>query len=151
MLPKLPRALEISPRQSEDSTPDPEYPRGSDRSLPRNNSNQKGMPLPDIFHDTMTSEWENPVKPSLLTQAVFSGANKEIKLPLVDDPVNCLASASVLPMDADGLPKDQCDRRIEWHFVEILRPMQMQLGLQHQVPCLQGRHMSGPLTWHRQT
>lgn len=38
---------------------------------------------------------------------------KMIKLPLVDDAINSLASTSVLPMDADGLPKNSCDRHIE--------------------------------------
>lgn len=31
----------------------------------------------------------------------------------MDSPVNSLVSLSVLLMDADGLPKDQCDRRIK--------------------------------------
>lgn len=119
MLPKVLRALVISPKPSEGVAQDPEYPRGSDESLPRKDSGRKGMPLPDIFHDAMRAEWENPAKPKS-THPIFSklytltqGASKEIKLPLVDDPVNSLSSTSILPMDADGLPKDQCDRRIE--------------------------------------
>lgn len=119
MLPKVLRALEISPKPSEGVAQDPEYPRGSDHSLPRREYGRTGMPLPDIFHDAMRAEWENPAKHKS-THPIFSklyaltqGASKEIKLPLVDDPVNSLSSTSVLPMDADGLPKDQCDRRIE--------------------------------------
>lgn len=119
MLPKVLRALEITQKTPEGSAQDPEYPRASDKSLPRKSSGQRGMPLPDVFHDVMRAEWENPAKPKT-THPNFSrlysftqGAAKEIKVPLVDDPVNSLASTSVLPMDADGLPKDQCDRRIE--------------------------------------
>lgn len=122
MLQKVLRALEISPKQVDDSSSNSEYPRGSDRSLSRNTSNQKEMPVPDIFHNTMTSEWEHPVKPKSINP-LFSKlysfmpvATKEIKLPLVDDPVNCLASTSVLPMDTDGLPKDQSD----WHIEQAL-------------------------------
>lgn len=86
MLPKVLRALEISPIQSEDATTNPEYPR-LDRSFSRNNPNQKGMPVPDIFHDTMMSEWKNPAKPKSINPlfatlySFTSGANKEIKLP----------------------------------------------------------------------
>lgn len=119
MLPKVLRALEITQKTPAGSTQDPEYPRASDKSVPRNPTGQRGMPLPDVFHDVMRAEWENPAKPKT-THPNFSrlysftqGAAKEIKVPLVDDPVNSLASTSVLPMDADGLPKDQCDRRIE--------------------------------------
>lgn len=71
MLPKVLRTLEISPRPSDESKSDPEYPRGSDRSLPRRASNQKGTPLPDIFHDAMKAEWENPAKPKS-THPIFS-------------------------------------------------------------------------------
>lgn len=63
MLPKVLRALDIPHKSSGDTAQDPEYPRGSGRSLPRCTSEQKGMPLPDIFHDTLRAEWEHPAKP----------------------------------------------------------------------------------------
>lgn len=38
---------------------------------------------------------------------------KRFKFPVVDDQATSLASSSVLPMDAEGMPKDNCDRQIE--------------------------------------
>lgn len=72
-----------------------------------------------MFHDVLQAEWELPAKPKA-TNPTFSklytlhpSANKKVKLPMVDNPVNSPASSSVLPMDADGLPEEQCDIRIE--------------------------------------
>ncbi|XP_015263360.1 PREDICTED: probable E3 SUMO-protein ligase RNF212 [Gekko japonicus] len=40
-------------------------------------------------------------------------ASKKLSLPAVDDPINSLVSTSVLPVGADGLLKDNSDKRIE--------------------------------------
>lgn len=68
-----------------------------------------------VFYNILKAEWEPPVKPKASNPLFFCQAllllpngTRKIKLPLVDDPVNSLAT-SVLPMDADGLLKVSCD------------------------------------------
>lgn len=72
-------------------------------------STPSGVPLPAKFYNLMKVEWEAPAKPkashpyskfySLTLEAV-----KRTKLSVVDDPATSLASSSVLPMDAEGIP-----------------------------------------------
>lgn len=119
MLPKILRALHISPKTKDEGEPDPDFPDGLETSLPQPKTDHRGIPMPAVFLNVLKTEWESPAKPKA-TNPLFHKlytlvppARKLVKLPTVDDPVNSLVSSSVLPMDADGLPKDQCDRRIE--------------------------------------
>lgn len=106
MLPKVLRTLQISTKPNDDGEPDPDFPVGSEESLSQVEQDRMGMPMPALFHDIMKAEWESPAKPKS-TPSVFHkfyslvpAADRKVKLPTVDDPVNSLVSSSVLPMDA---------------------------------------------------
>ena len=63
----------------------------------------------------LQAEWEAPANHPIISKfySLSAEAADRFKLPWVDDPVTSLCSSSVLPTDADGLPKDPCDRKIE--------------------------------------
>lgn len=64
-------------------------------------------------------EWEAPFKRkanhSIISKlyALVPEAAKKFNLQVVDDPVFSLCSTCILPMEADGFPRDPCDKSIE--------------------------------------
>ncbi|XP_054830377.1 uncharacterized protein LOC129326238 [Eublepharis macularius] len=119
LLAKVLRTLEISQAPSGSQDSEQVYPQGLERALPKMGPKQSGVPLPAAFHSVLKAEWDNPAKPKTYHSAfnkfysLTPDSAKQVRLPTVDDPVSILATSSILPMDAEGVPKDPSDKKIE--------------------------------------
>ncbi|KAJ6662712.1 hypothetical protein lerEdw1_011352, partial [Lerista edwardsae] len=85
---------------------------GAADAFPARQDHPRGFPLPELFRQIIDKDWQAPARnkdsqrPSSKLYKLSHEEMKRPKLPAVDAPVAALSSASVLPTDFEGMPKD---------------------------------------------
>ncbi|KAJ6665222.1 hypothetical protein lerEdw1_004271 [Lerista edwardsae] len=117
--PSEPQAFPDNQQPGPHSAPKADRVWGAVDAFPAQQDHPKGFPLPELFRQIIDKEWQAPARnkdsqrPSSKLYELSHEEMKRLKLPAVDAPVAALGSASVLPTDFEGMPKDAVDRRIE--------------------------------------